>query len=489
MIMSLKTGVNERGELLARQIEILTDTGAYNDQGLYVTSAAGSKITGLYRVPNIKFDGKVVFTNKVWGGAFRGYGNPQVTFAIESQMEEIAEKLGIDPLELRLLNANKQGEVTVAGSKLVSCGFTECLEKSAAAAGWKEKRKNKKNSNGSKARGIGMASLFHTGGGSIGAHGSSLSGAFIKVEADGSLDLLTGVPDVGQGSDTVLAMIAAEELGIKVQDVRVHAGDTDITPYTLGVRGSRETFIAGNAVKLAAQKAKEELLVRATSFLDVEKEQLGVAEGKIYVRSNPDRFVTVAEVVAKPMYDRYAAFPVGVPIVASACYKDHVSEFSDDESGYGNYCPCWVYGTQVVEIEVDKETGQVSVLRVVAAHDVGKPINPMAIEGQFEGAIIQGIGFALTEQVIWDRGKVLSQEFADYKLPTMMDTPKIETILVETDDPFGPFGAKGVGEAGLVPTAAAIANAVYDAVGVWIRELPMTQEKLLAALKKKESNP
>lgn len=483
MIMTLKTGVNKRGELLARQIEILTDGGAYNDQGLYVTTSAGSKITGLYRVPNIKFDGKVIFTNKVWGGAFRGYGNPQVTFAIESQMDQIAEKLGMDPLELRLLNANEQGEVTVAGSKLISCGFKECLEKSTAVAGWKKKRKNRKNNKDPKVRGIGMGSLFHTGGGSIGAHGSSFSAAFIKVESDGSVDLLTGVPDVGQGSDTVLAMIAAEELGLKVEDIRVHAGDTYITPYTLGVRGSRETFMAGNAVKLAARKAKDELFKRATSYLDVKEELLKAAHGKIFHRSKPDLSVTVAELAAKPMFDRYGAFPVGVPIVASACYQDTVSEFSDEETGYGNICPCWVYGSQVAEVEVDTETGQVKVLHVVAAHDVGRAINPLAIEGQFEGAILQGIGFALTEQIIWDQGKVMSEEFADYKLPTFMEIPKITTILVETDDPFGPFGAKGVGEAAIVPTAAAIANAVYDAVGVRINELPITQEKLLAAIR------
>ena len=478
MTITLKTGITSEGRFIARKAVFLTDGGAYNDQGLAVSVSAGSKLSSLYRVPHVKIDGKVVFTNKVWGGAFRGYGNPQITFAIESQIDEIAQELGIDPLEIRLLNANQPGDVTVSGTKLTSCGFSECLSRAAEAAGWEEKRAK------IKPRGIGMAGFIHTGGGGISAHGGNFSSAFIKVEYDGSVDLMTGVPDVGQGSDTVLAQIAAEELGVRLEDVRVHAGDTAITPSTQGARGSRETFVAGNAVKLAAGQAKEQLLERASSFLGVGKEELDAAEGRIYVKENPDRSMTIAEAASKPMFGRASSFPMGVPIVASACYTDPVSELSDQATGYGNICPAWVFGTQVAEVEVDTETGHVTVLRVVAAHDVGRAINPMAIEGQLEGSIGQGVGMALTENLIWENGKVLNQQLADYKLPTTQDVPKVETILVETDDPNGPFGAKGVGEAGLVPTAAAIANAVYDAVGVRIRELPITPEKILAALKK-----
>jgi CO/xanthine dehydrogenase Mo-binding subunit len=390
----------------------------------------------------------------------------------------MAEELGIDPLEMRLLNANQPGDVTVSGTSLTSCGFSECLNRATGAAGWKEKRGK------IKPRGIGMAGFIHTGGGGISAHGGNFSSAFLKVEYDGSVDLMTGVPDVGQGSDTVLAQIAAEELGVRFEDVRVHAGDTAITPSTQGVRGSRETFVAGNAVKLAAAQAKGQLLERAASLMGVPKEELDAAEGKIFVKSSPDRAITVGDAASKPMFDRSSSFPMGVPIVASACYTDPVSELADKTTGYGNICPTWVFGAQVAEVEVDTETGQVTVLRVVAAHDVGKAINPMAIEGQLEGSIAQGVGMALTEKMIWEKGTVLNQQFADYKLPTPQDVPRVETILVETDDPNGPFGAKGVGEAGLVPTAAAIANAVYDAVGVRFRELPITPEKILRALKK-----
>jgi xanthine dehydrogenase molybdenum-binding subunit len=474
MKITLKTGLTSEGHIMAMHASILTDNGAYNEQGLLI----GGGMLTYYRIPCFRTDAKVVFTNKVYGGAFRGYGNPQKHFAVESQMDEIAEELGIDPFELRLQNACQEGDVLGSGITITSCGFSECVKQSVAVSGWKEKRGKRK------ALGIGMAGFIHVGGGTITAHGGQFSSAFIKVEYDGSVDLMTGVPDVGQGSDTVLALIAAEELGLRVEDVRVHAGDTDICPPTIGVRGSRETFMAGNAVKLAANQAKLQLVKRAASMLNVGEEELDAAEGRIYVKSNPEHSVTVAQAASRPMFDRSTAFPMGVPVVASACYIDPVSKL-DEKTGLGNMSPAWVFGTQVAEVEVDTETGQVTVLNVVAAHDVGKAINPMAIEGQLEGSIAQGVGMALSERLIHQKGAVLNQQFADYKLPTTMDVPKVTTILVEAEDPNGPFGGKGVGEAGLVPTAAAIVNAIYDAVGVRIRELPITSEKILEGLKKK----
>ncbi len=488
MAARLKTGVSDRGELIARHIELTTDTGAYNDQGLYITSSAGSKVTGLYRVPNVRIDGKVVFTNKLWGGAFRGYGNQQATFAIESQMDQIAEKLGMDPLELRLLNANRQGESTASGARLISCGFTECLEQSTDAAGWKKKKARIKPVGATKVRGVGMASVFHTGGGSIGSHGSSFSSAVVKIDSSGSIDVLTGVPDIGQGSDTIYAMIAAEALGAKLEDVRVHSADTEVTPYTLGVRGSRETFIAGNAVKMAAENARKDLIDRAGEILDVDPQYIDAANGKVFVTFNPEECATIADVVGKPMHAQFGTFPVGPPIVASAVYKDPVSRFSKEKTGYGNFCPCYVYGTQVAEVEVDTETGNVKVLEVIAAIDVGKALNPTAVEGQFEGSIYMGIGFALTEGIVWENGRVLNSHFTDYKVMTAPDMPKIKSIMVETHDPFGPFGAKGLGEAAIVPTVAAVANAIYDAVGIRFNELPITPEKLLFAIKARKQH-
>lgn len=480
MTMTLRTGVKSNGRITACHADILTDAGAYQDQGMAITGHALSRIDHCYRIPCAKMDAKVVFTNKVYGGAFRGYGNPQITFAIESQMDEIAAALGIDPLELRIMNACHEGFVSVSGTKISSCGLTESLERSASEAGWNAKRGK------SNKRGIGMACFVHSGGGGAWAHGANFSSAVLKVEYDGSVDLITGVPDVGQGSMTTLAMIAAEVIGIDVKEVRVHSGDTGIAPVALGARGSRETFLGGNAVKLAAQDAKCELLSRAALMLEVPAEKLDSGGGKFFIKSQPERSVTIAQAAAKATHDKASAFPMGVPVVASACYIDTVSEVADLTSGYGNPCPTYCFGTQVAEVEVDTDSGQVTVIRVVAAHDVGKAINPMAIEGQLEGSVAQGVGFALTEQVIWEDGVVKNPKLTAYNLPTTMDVPDVTSIIIETHEAEGPFGAKGIGEAGLIPTAGAIVNAIYDAIGVRIRELPVTPEKILTALEKKK---
>jgi len=482
MIMTLKTGMKSNGSIRACHADILTDAGAYHDQGITITSHALSRIDHCYRIPCVRMDAKVVFTNKVYGGAFRGYGNPQITFAIESQMDEIAEALGIDPLELRIINACHEGDVAAGGARITSCGLTESLNRSASAVGWEDKRGR------SNKRGIGMACFVHSGGGGAWAHGGNFSSAFLKVEYDGSVDLITGVPDVGQGSKTTLALIAAEVIGIPVADVRVHSGDTGIAPVALGARGSRETFLGGNAVKLAAEDAKRQLQDRAAFILGVPVEELGSIQGRIFVKSKPAAFVTIAQAAAKTMHEQASAFPMGIPVVASACYTDPVSEMVDLVAGCGNPCPTYTFGTQIAEVEVDTDTGQVTVIRVVAAHDVGKAINPMAIEGQLEGSISQGIGFALTERVIWEKGVVKNPKLTDYNLPTTMDISKVISILIETNDPEGPFGAKGIGEAGLIPTAGAIANAIYDAIGVRIRDLPITADKILDALEEKAGN-
>ncbi|HEA66004.1 MAG TPA: hypothetical protein ENI07_04155 [Desulfobacterales bacterium] len=368
MIMTLKTGMKSNGRIMVCHADILTDAGAYHDQGITITGHALSRIDHCYRIPCAKMDAKVVFTNKVYGGAFRGYGNPQITFAIESQMDEIAEELGIDPLELRIMNACHEGDVAVSGARITSCGLTESLNRGASAAGWEDKRGR------SNKHGIGMACFVHSGGGGAWAHGGNFSSAFIKVEYDGSVDLITGVPDVGQGSKTTLALIAAEVIGIPVADVRVHSGDTGIAPVALGARGSRETFLGGNAVKLAAEDAKRQLQSRAASILGVPVEKLGSVQGRIFVKSQPAKFVTIAQAASKTMHENASAFPMGVPVIASACYTDPVSEMVDLATGHGNPCPTYAFGTQVAEVEVDTDTGQVTVLRVVAAHDVGKAI-------------------------------------------------------------------------------------------------------------------
>ena len=470
MVIDIKTGVKKDGTLLVREVKVVTDNGAYNSHGITITMGVGTKCTYLWGLPNVKYEADVVFTNKVYGGAFRGYGNPQITFAIESQMDMIAEKLGMDTKDLCLKNANYEGQLTCMGHKITSCGLKDCIDQAAEAVGWKGKRRKPGD------RGVGMASLMHTGGGVRLLFGDcNLSDVFIKMNNDGTIDLASGMAEIGQGSDTALAQIAAEELGISIKDVNVITGDTWTTPQCLGAWGSRELFVGGNAVKMAAGEIRRKLFEEASRLLEARLDDLVVKEKKVYVKGNPEKFVSVAH-VATICYNR------GRILAGRGCYDDPTTYIPDSKTGYGGV-PTYAFGTHAIEVEVDRKTGRVKVLDFVAAHDVGKVINPMMAEGQIEGAGLQGLGYALSECLVWEEGIVLNPNFQDYRIFYINDVPRIKSVMVESMDPDGPYGAKGLGEPGLVPTAGAIANAIYDAVGVRIKSLPITAEKILRALK------
>jgi 4-hydroxybenzoyl-CoA reductase alpha subunit len=473
MVIDIKTGVKKDGTILARDVKVVTDNGAYNSHGITITMGLGTKCTYLWGVPNVRYEADVMFTNKVYGGAFRGYGNPQITFAIESQTDMIAEKLGMDVKDLSLKNANYSGQLTCMGHKITSCGLKDCIDKAVEAIDWKEKRRKPGN------RGVGMASLMHTGGGVRLLFGDcNLSDVFIKMNNDGTIDLASGMAEIGQGSDTALAQIAAEELGISVKDVNVITGDTWTTPQCLGAWGSREVFVAGNAVKMAAGEIRRKLFEEASRMLEARVDDLVAKERKVYVKGNPEKFVSIAQ-VATTCYNR------GRILAGRGCYDDPTTYIPDSKTGYGGV-PTYAFGTHAIEVEVDRKTGQVKVLNFIAAHDVGRVINPMMAEGQIEGGGLQGLGYALSEGLVWEEGIVLNPNFQDYRIFYINDVPPIKSVMVESIDPDGPYGAKGLGEPGLVPTAAAIANAIYDAVGVRIKSLPITAEKILRALKEKE---
>ncbi|MGE5263131.1 MAG: xanthine dehydrogenase family protein molybdopterin-binding subunit [Acidobacteriota bacterium] len=306
------------------------------------------------------------------------------------------------------------------------------------------------------------------------------SSAFVKVHPDGTAVVLTGATDVGQGSTTVLAQIAAEELGIAFEDVTLVTGDTERTPYDLGSVASRVTYIAGNAVQRAAAEAKKILLDVAADMLDaIGPEELAAGGGQIYVRDRPERKVTIAAVAKE------ANLGKGRPPIGDASYNPKTT-FLDPETGHGTPYETYVFATQIAEVEVDTETGEVRVLRIAAAHDCGKAINPMMVEGQIEGGISMGLGYGLLEEIVQENGVVKNPQFTDYILPTALDMPSdIQVAIVEDPVDTGPFGAKGVGEPSLIPTAPAIINAIYDAVGVRIRDLPATPSKILAALREK----
>ena len=329
-----------------------------------------------------------------------------------------------------------------------------------------------------KRRGRGLACMWYPIGFTVAANPSA---AIVKVNEDGTVTLLTGTVETGQGSLTVLAQIAAEELGVATDDVHVVSADTDTTPMDTGAIASRTTYVTGNAIRLAAANAKAILFEVAAPMLGVKPEQLEARDRKIQVQGYPQRHLGIGEVA------NHAQVRMGQPPLGSASWNPPTVPL-DPETGQGKPFSTYVYATQIAEVEVDDETGEVAVLRIVASHDCGTPINPMLVEGQVEGGISMGVGFALQEEILFDAaGRQVNPNLTNYIMPTTLDMPEIEVNIVQSYDPTGPFGAKGVGEPTSVPTAAAIANAIYDAVGVRVTSLPMTSEKVLAAIREKRA--
>lgn len=468
MIIRLRTGASREGKLLARDVHVISDNGAYNAWGSHALFQAMTTFSALYRVAAVNFVGEVVYTNKPYGGSIRGFGNPQATFAVESHMDMLAERLGMDAVELRLKNANQKGDVTPQEIKVTSCGLAECIEEAAERIGWDNRQSLGPN------RAVGLAALMHVGGGAR-IYKSDGCGATVKVDEAGGVTVISGATELGQGGDTVQAQIAAEVLGARIEDVTVVNQDTAIKLWDVGAHASRSTFIAGNAVRLAALKAKEQLMALAARKLEARVEDLEARNGRVFVRGSPDRSMAIGQVV------RYGLLRVGGQVVIASHFYDPPTE-DLDANFKGNMTGALVFGCHSVEVEVDRATGRVDVKRVVAAHDLGRAINPMAAEGQIEGGAVMALGFATSEELLVKNGAIQNTTLLDYRIPTVADVPQVETVLVETIDPEGPFGAKGLGETSTVPLAAAIANAVYQAIGVRIKELPITPEKILRAL-------
>jgi len=471
-IIDISQGCTRDGRLTFRDIRMTLDNGAYTSWGATTPSVMMMPISSLYKVPNVRYVAKCVYTNNTYSQAFRGYGNPQATFAIDSQIDILAERAGIDPLDFRMRNANTPGEVTPQNFKISTCGLRECIDAVAQKLDWRQNRGRRDG------RGLGMASMIHVGGGAR-VYKSDGCGTIIKVDDFGTVNVITGATDMGQGAETVIAQIVAEELGVKAEDVVVTHTDTDICPWDVGAHASRTTFVAGNSALGAARKIKQTLLEVAAQSMGESPENLDIRDRIIFSKKDPEKKTPIGKAL------RAAHYSTGGKMVMAENFYDPANENLDREFK-GNLSMTYAYGTHGVVVEVDKETGQVKILNYVAAHDVGKAINPMLLEGQVYGGATMGIGYALTERLILQNGKVINANFLDYKMLTAKDVPHIEPVVIETNDQFGPFGAKGIGEPGLVPTAPAIANAIYDAVGVRIKDLPITPEKVLAALKEKK---
>ena len=471
-ITKISQGCDKDGRLTFREMEMILDNGAYTSWGATTPSVMMMPISSLYKVPNIRYVAKCVYTNNTYSQAMRGYGNPQATFAIESSLDQLAEKAGIDPYELRSRNANEPGEMTPQNFKITSCGMKECMDEVVKRLDWKGKKGK------GKGRGVGMASLIHVGGGAR-VYKSDGCGTIIKMDDRGKVDVITGATEIGQGSETVIAQIVAEELGVSIDDINVINNDTDVCPWDVGVHASRSTFVAGNSALGAAKKIKRQMLAIAAQNMDEDPASLDIKNGIFFSIRDKEKNMPLSKVLRKVHYT-----PGGKMFMAEHFYDPPNENLDKDFKG--NLSVSYAYGVHGVEVEVDRKTGQVKILNYIAAHDVGKAINPMLLKGQIYGGGLMGIGYALGETMIYEKGHLKNGSFLDYKMPTAKDVPPVQAVIVETDEQDGPFGAKGIGEPGLVPTAPAIANAIYDAVGVRIRELPITQEKVLRALKEKE---
>jgi len=469
-IIQIAQGCDRDHRLLFRDISMILDNGAYTSWGATTPSVMMMPITTLYKVPNVRYEAKCVYTNNTYSQAMRGYGNPQATFAIESSMDMLAEAAGIDPVELRRINANESGDVSTQGFRITTCGLKECLDTvtSKLAAGDEKKP----------GEGIGIASLIHVGGGAR-VYKSDGCGTIIKMDDYGKANVFTGASDMGQGADTIIAQIVAEELGLRIEDVHVIHTDTDVCPWDVGAHASRTTFVAGNSALGAARQIKTRLFEMAADQLEVPVEALAARNRFIFVKEDPDTSLEIGKLLRK------VHFSHGGQMLTGECFYDPENE-NLGRDFRGNLSMTYTFGTHGVRVKVDEETGKIEILQYIAAHDVGKAINPLLLEGQVYGGVLMGIGYALTEQVILEKGEMMNPNFRDYKILTAKDAIPIEAPVLETADKDGPYGAKGIGEPGCVPTAPAIANAVYDAIGVRIKDLPLTPEKVLAAIKKKK---
>lgn len=468
MYVYTRLGAKKDGTLLAKEIRVITEGGAYTGMGATCLYLCGFFSSFPYRYPSYRYDGYRVYTNTAPTSAMRGFGAPQATFVGEGQLDMLAADLGIDPIEIRRKNGMVPNYVVPGQATIQSCGLPECLD----AIDKHIKKRGKLPPD----HGIGIAAYGFMSGGIFNWFDTpyAFSSAIVRINVDGKVDLFTGACDIGQGSDTTLSMICAEELGVHLDDIRIHAADTGICPVDLGAWGSRQTLMTGNAVKMAAADAKAQLLEFA---------QARLAPNIVYDLDIKDRFVHLVDRPEKGLpYEDVVRQAIrgkdGECIIGRGHYTPHRK---------GMVSPAYSFGVQAVEVAVDRETGKYRLVNVMTAHESGQVINPLGIEGQLEGAIMMAGGYGLCEDQPMDDGRILNPSIAEYKLIRSLDMPETEILEIDTYEPEGPFGAKEAGEGLTNPTAGAIGNAIYKAVGVRINSLPITPEKVFTALRD-ESN-
>jgi CO/xanthine dehydrogenase Mo-binding subunit len=468
-----RTGANKKGRLTAADYDVVSDTGAYCSWGRAIITRAAVHCTGPYYIPNVRYLGKLVYTNHPYGTAMRGFGVPQVSMAIEAHMDILAEKLKIDPLVFRLRNCLEPGKELGTGRGLTaSVGIKACFK--ALESFYKKEKRSIQRTNEDRLKqrsykrmGIGIGGMWF----GIGWTGMpNPAEARAELGKNGKVIVYTGACDVGQGLVTTLAQISASEFGLPLKRVEIVSGDTAFTPVSNITCASRQTYISGNAVKMATGKLKKALVEAAAKTLEDKVENVKVGDGFLYSKQFPDHRVDLERLY-------YICKNEEISTAYDALFDPGVVKL--DENGQGFPYSTYAFGAQVAVVEVDTETGLVKVLKVAAAHDVGRAINPLSVEGQIQGGVLMGQGYALQEEFI----PGLTKNFKSYAIPTISDMPEIIPIIVEDPEPTGPFGAKGVGEPALIPTAPAIVNAVYNATGVRIYDIPLTPERVLRGLK------
>jgi len=467
MYYALKLGAKKDGAMLAKEVRVITEGGAYTAMGATALYLTGFFSSFPYKYPNYRYDGYRAYTNTAPTSAMRGFGAPQSTFVGESQIDMLADDLGIDPIEIRRKNGMTPNYEVPGQAFIQSCGLHQCLDKIEAHIN----KRGKLPPN----HGIGVSAYGFMSGGIFNWFNTpyAFSAAVVRINIDGKVDLYTGACDIGQGSNTTLSMICAEELGVHLEDVRIFSGDTGICPPDLGAWGSRETLMNGNAVKRAAADAKQQLLEFAAAKIGANiVYDLDIKDRWVHLVDRPERGVSYFDIVKEAIRGKD-----GVAIMGRGHYTPHRK---------GMISPAYSFGVQAAEVAVDPETGRYKLVNVTTAHESGTVINPVGIEGQLEGAIMMAGGYGFCEDQPMDEGKILNPSIADYKLIRSLDMPETDILEIDTYEPEGPFGAKEAGEGLTNPTAGAIGNAVYKAVGVRIYDLPITPEKVFNALREKE---
>ncbi|HTS10885.1 MAG TPA: 4-hydroxybenzoyl-CoA reductase subunit alpha [Candidatus Limnocylindrales bacterium] len=478
-IVDLRMGITREGKITAVQARVVQDGGAYCGFGPVTVLYSGALLGAIYDVPAVRYDGYRVLTNKPACGAMRGHGTVNVRFAFESMLDQLARQAGLDPATVRRVNLLKAPCITVNGLRVTSYGLPECVEKVVERSRWNEKRGRLPYG-----KGIGIACSHYVSGAANPIIRSNMPHTTVnlKIDRDAAVTVYSGASDIGQGSDTMQVQIVAEVLGVRPERVKLVSADTELTPIDLGSYSSRVTFMAGNACIEAAKNMREQIFAAVAESFGCRPHELESANDVIRKTSEPRRSVGFDEAVVMAI-DFHGA------LVSQGAYAPPEEARGGKFKGSGvGPSPSYSYSAQVAEVTVDPETGHVRVDNIVAAHDCGKALNPMAVEGQVIGSVYMGFGQAMQEEMVWHEGRLMNPSLLEYRIPTALENPHIDCIIVESEDPEGPFGAKEAGEGSLAATIPAISNAIYDAVGVRITTVPFSPEVILAALKKKQAS-